>query len=151
MKVDREERPDIDAIYMTAVQALTGGLAYERLDDPGAQTFLRGHLFPGKRRGPGAHMGFLTILQKLVETWHAKDGRIETQANRLPRPSASYMTASPGREPRRKSDATAADFYRQNYDPGFGGLKGAPKFPSSLPVRFLLRYYRGLAMRIFLK
>jgi uncharacterized protein YyaL (SSP411 family) len=89
-------------------------------------------------------MGFLTILQKLVETWCAKDGRVENAGKQITAAIRQAMTSSPGtRMPGKEILQTAAAFYRQNYDTRFGGLKGAPKFPSSLPVRFLLRYYRN--------
>ena len=145
VKVDREERPDIDAIYMTAVQALTGrgGWPMSVWMTSDRKPFYGGTYFPARDGDRGAHIGFLTVLQKLMETWHAKDGRIKNAGEQITAAIRQAMTASPGRDiPEKEIMKTAADFYRQNYDPHFGGLKGAPKFPSSLPVRFLLRYYR---------
>lgn len=146
VKVDREERPDVDAIYMTAVQALTGRggwpmsvwLTHDR------KPFYGGTYFPARDGDRGASIGFLTILEKLNESYHAKDGRVENAGQQITAAIRQAMTStSGGRLPGKEILKNAADFYRQHYDPRFGGLSGAPKFPSSLPVRFLLRYYRN--------
>ncbi len=79
VKVDREERPDIDSIYMTAVQALTGRggwpmsvwLTHDR------KPFYGGSYFPAKDGDRGAGIGFLTILGKLKQSFHDPDGRSE--------------------------------------------------------------------------
>ncbi len=145
VKVDREERPDIDAIYMTAVQALTGrgGWPMSVWMTPDRNPFYGGTYFPARDGDRGVGMGFLTLLEKLLATWHAKDGRVENAGRQITAAIRQMMTAAAGSQvPGKDIMRKAAAFYRQNYDSRFGGLKGAPKFPSSLPVRFLLRYYR---------
>jgi hypothetical protein len=145
IKVDREERPDIDAIYMAAVQALTGRggwpMSVWLTDD--RKPFYGGTYFPARDGDRGANIGFLTLLEKLIESFHAKDGRVENAGKQITAAIAQMMSPKPGtRLPDNEIIQNAVSFYRQSYDSRFGGLSGAPKFPSSLPVRLLLRYYK---------
>jgi len=145
IKVDREERPDIDSIYMTAVQALTGrgGWPMSVWLTPERKPFYGGTYFPARDGDRGAPTGFLTLLEKINESFHAGDGRVQNAGLQITEAIKKMMeTKSGDRLPDKKILQTAATFYCQSYDPKFGGLVGAPKFPSSLPVRFLLRYYR---------
>ena len=145
VKVDREERPDIDSIYMTAVQALTGrgGWPMSVWLTADRKPFYGGTYFPAHDGDRGALTGFLTILEKINESFHAGDGRVENAGRQITEAIQKMMDTKPGnRLPGKEILQTAATFYRQSYDPKFGGLAGAPKFPSSLPVRFLLRYHQ---------
>lgn len=144
VKVDREERPDIDSMYMKAVQALTGqgGWPMSVWLTPDRLPFYGGTYFPARDGERGAMMGFLTLLSRLLEAYHAPDGRA-VEAARQVKDAISRMAAPPagGPLPGRTVLDRAARFYREHYDPMHGGLLGAPKFPSSLPIRFLLRYH----------
>ena len=145
IKVDREERPDIDAIYMTAVQALTGrgGWPMSVWLTPDRKPFYGATYFPARDGDRGAAVGFLTILEKLNHSFHLQDGRVEKAGRQITEAIRQAMIPPSGnRIPGKEILQKAAGFYRKNYDPRFGGLSGAPKFPSSLPVRFLLRCYR---------
>jgi hypothetical protein len=145
IKVDREERPDIDAIYMSAVQALTGhgGWPLSAWLMPDRKPFYGGTYFPARDGDRGAAIGFLTILQKLNESFHQKDGPVEKACLQLTEAIRQMMAPKPGsRLPQESVLHNAISFYRQRYDSLSGGLAGAPKFPSSLPVRFLLRHYK---------
>jgi uncharacterized protein len=145
IKVDREERPDIDAIYMTAVQALTGrgGWPLSAWLTPDRKPFYGGTYFPARDGDRGAGIGFLTILQKLFESFRMQDGPVEKASLQLTEAIRQMMAPrSGGQLPGEAVLHGAASFYQQHYDPKFGGLSGAPKFPSSLPVRFLLRYHK---------
>ncbi len=145
VKVDREERPDIDSIYMTAVQALTGrgGWPMSVWLTPERKPFYGGTYFPPRDGDRGAGIGFLTILEKLNQSFHAPDRRVENAGLQITEAIQKIMETKPGRQvPGKEILQNAATYYRQSYDRQFGGLAGAPKFPSSLPVRFLLRYYR---------
>jgi uncharacterized protein YyaL (SSP411 family) len=144
VKVDREERPDVDAIYMSAVQALAGRggwpmsvwLTHDR--DP----FYGGTYFPARDGDRGAGIGFLTILNRLNNLFIQDPEKIDKAGQQLTDAIQQMLTARPGnRLPDDKILGRAANYYRQNYDKKNGGLIGAPKFPSSLPARFLLRYY----------
>lgn len=145
VKVDREERPDIDAVYMSAVQALTGrgGWPMSVWLTPDRKPFYGGTYFPARDGDRGSPVGFLTLLQRLWEAFHATDGRATAASLQITDFIKKTSMAKPGgRLPEHQVLDAAADFYRKQYDPVYGGMKGAPKFPSSLPVRFLLRYWR---------
>ena len=145
VKVDREERPDIDSVYMTAVQALTGrgGWPMSVWLTSDRKPFYGGTYFPARDGDRGAGIGFLTILERLTEIFHTSDGRVETAGRQITEAIQKMAASKPGgRLPEKQGLDRAADFYRQHYDRALGGLSGAPKFPSSLPVRFLLRYYQ---------
>jgi uncharacterized protein YyaL (SSP411 family) len=145
VKVDREERPDIDAIYMSAVQALTGhgGWPLSAWLTPDRKPFYGGTYFPARDGDRGAAIGFLTILQKLNESFHQQDGPVEKASAQLTVAISQMMAPKAGsRLPQESVLQNAISFYRQRYDERLGGIQGAPKFPSSLPVRFLLRYFK---------
>nr|MDA8404271.1 thioredoxin domain-containing protein [Desulfobacteraceae bacterium] len=143
VKVDREERPDIDAIYMNAVQALTGrgGWPMSVWLTPERKPFYGGTYFPAMDQG--LNIGFLTLLERLRDIFHASDGRAENAARQITDAMQKMTATGPvGDLPEKQILDRAADFYRRYYDPVSGGMNGAPKFPSSLPIRFLLRYYQ---------
>ncbi|MDM8516062.1 thioredoxin domain-containing protein [Desulfobacterales bacterium HSG16] len=145
IKVDREERPDIDAIYMTAVQALTGsgGWPLNVWLTPDRKPFFGGTYFPAKDGDRGVKMGFITVLERLNDTYKTKRDSVEESGQALVNAIRQYMTSETGKDiPSVDVMHKAAETYKQGFDPVNGGIKGAPKFPSSLPVRFLLRYWR---------
>src|SRR5512138_338753 len=147
IKVDREERPDVDALYMTAVQLLTGGGGWPMSVwlTPEREPFFGGTYFPPRDGARGRSRGFLGILREIADL-HANDpGRIRGATGSLvdavraalashPEPAA----AIPGPKP--ILDAVAA--VRAAFDEVHGGLRRAPKFPSNVPVRLLLRAHR---------
>jgi uncharacterized protein YyaL (SSP411 family) len=153
IKVDREERPDIDAVYMSAVQSLTGSggwpmsvwLTAERTP------FFGGTYFPPRDGARGARRGLLSLLAELATAYRADPGRIVSEAGKLASavrqdlggPSSSPL-ASTGVDS--VPDGAVIPALVRQLERGFdevnGGLRGAPKFPSSLPVRLLLRDYR---------
>ena len=146
IKVDREERPDVDAVYMTAVQALTGrgGWPMSVWLDADRQPFFSGTYFPARDGDRGAGKGFITILRELAEIYRADPARVAEAAQsiaaavRAAMAGAASGDALPGVE---VLDAAAA-YYARAYDDVNGGIRGAPKFPSSFPIRLLLRHYR---------
>jgi hypothetical protein len=146
IKVDREERPDVDAVYMTAVQALTGGGGWPMSVwlDAERRPFYGGTYFPPRDGARGARHGFLSVLAEISEIWGAEPERVRDSAESL---SHAVKTALGGEEPPSGLPgdgalAGAVSFYKRGFDPTNGGMRGAPKFPSSLPVRLLLRYQR---------
>jgi uncharacterized protein YyaL (SSP411 family) len=146
IKVDREERPDVDTVYMTAVQALTrqGGWPMSVWLDADRRPYFAGTYFPARDGDRGAGRGFLSILAQLEEVYRADPQRVAEAAESITGAIRSAMSggesgaALPGT---RVLDA-AADYYQRAYDPVHGGVRGAPKFPSSMPVRLLLRQHR---------
>jgi len=134
IKVDREERPDIDAVYMSAVQSLTGSGGWPMTVwlTPEKEPFYAGTYFPPRT--------FLPLLRKLKGTFDDDPAQVAGTAERLVAdirrqlaPDASATMPSAG------SLDAASSLYRSRFDADNGGMRGAPKFPSSLPVRFLLR------------
>ncbi len=148
IKVDREERPDIDAVYMSAVQSLTGSGGWPMTVwlTPDRKPFYGGTYFPPRDGDRGARIGIFSLLRKLKATYDQSPADTERSAQKIvdeirrqmaPEPASSSPTAA-------TLDA-AASFYASRFDSAYGGLRGAPKFPSSLPVRFLLREHRRTA------
>ncbi len=145
VKVDREERPDIDSIYMTALQAMTGGGGWPLNVwlTPERRPFYGGTYFPARDGDRGAGAGFFTILKKLNEVYHTQPDKVAQSSSYLTKAIRDMLTPSSGTAlPNADSFHAVVNLYRKSYDPVFGGLNGAPKFPSSLPVGLLLRYYR---------
>ncbi len=147
VKVDREERPDVDGVYMDAVTAITGrgGWPLSAFLTADRLPFYGGTYFPPRAGARGAQMGFLELCQKVVEVWSTNRAQIETSANQLRTMIENQSTVATGSatvEPklvRRAYDALVA-----NYDPEHGGFRGpprhAPKFPRTSVLDLLLRY-----------
>ena len=145
IKVDREVRPDVDAIYMSAVQAMTGrgGWPMTVWLTPDRRPFYGGTYFPASDGDRGTSMGFLSILKKINDAYRRQPDqakRAGLQLTQLLQQQLSPQTGDsmPGPGLMHK----AISHYKRSFDPVYGGISGAPKFPSSLPIRFLLRYYR---------
>jgi len=146
IKVDREERPDLDSIYMMAVQALTGRggwpmtvwLTIEQ------KPFYGGTYFPARDGDRGIPVGFLTLLKKLKEIYDTQPDQVIQQSQQLTKIISSSLSHSAGdnKLPSTKVLHDAYLYYKSGFDSLYGGLSQAPKFPSSLPIRFLLRYHR---------
>ena len=142
IKVDREERPDVDAIYMSAVQAMTGGggwpmtvwLTAER------KPFYGGTYFPAHDGHRGTGTGFLSTLKKLKASYDNDPKTVAASAAEMTKTVQEHLAPEPAVSASVTGalDAAVAS-YRSRFDVVNGGMRGAPKFPSSLPVRFLLR------------
>jgi hypothetical protein len=153
IKVDREERPDIDAVYMSAVQSLTGsgGWPMSVWLTPERAPFFGGTYFPPRDGVRGARQGFLTILMALADTYRSDPGRVTTEAAKL---ASAVRRELGGEDPASMASAggqappdpavirVLVEQLQRAFDATNGGLQGAPKFPSSLPIRLLLRYHR---------
>jgi uncharacterized protein YyaL (SSP411 family) len=153
IKVDREERPDIDAVYMAAVQALTGGGGWPMTVwlTPEREPFYGGTYFPARDGDRGVETGFLTLVRALREAYDSQPENVSKNAATFVRAIGEQLApaageALPGVEVLRK----AAAYYEDQFDPAAGGTRGAPKFPSGLSPRFLLRYHRRTGESRFL-
>jgi uncharacterized protein YyaL (SSP411 family) len=145
IKVDREVRPDIDAIYMAAVQALTGrgGWPMTVWLTPNRKPFYGGTYFPARDGDRGANIGFLTLLKKLKNVYDTQQDRVVQVSQELTTSIQQMLSPKTGEGmPVVDIMLRAANYYKDRFDSTYGGLTGAPKFPSSLPVRFLFRYHR---------
>jgi uncharacterized protein YyaL (SSP411 family) len=143
VKVDREERPDVDAIYMSAVQAMTGqgGWPMTVFLTPDGTPFYGGTYFPPEDRH--GMPGFRRVLSAVADAYRSRRADVERTAA-----SMREMYASVAREARSAGPLRATLLERayraiaQRYDVRNGGIEGAPKFPQAMALDFLLRYWR---------
>ena len=145
IKVDREERPDLDAVYMAAVQMLTGrgGWPMTTWLTPDGRPFYGGTYFPARDGDRGQRTGFLTLLRKLKGAYDAQPQVVADKARELTRRiQSSLLTQAEEAVPFETSLRSADGTFRANFDWVHGGRDQSPKFPSNLPIRFLLRRYR---------
>src|SRR5690625_3257033 len=139
IKVDREERPDVDAIYMAATQAMTGqgGWPMTCALTPDGEPFFAGTYFPAEpRQGMPA---FRQVLEALVDAWRGKRDQIATIGSDIVGHLRSAMQASGAAIGTDEADAAVRALASQ-YDGEAGGFAGSPKFPPSMVLEFLLRY-----------
>jgi len=140
IKVDREERPDLDEIYMKAVQSLTGqgGWPMSVFLTPELEPFYGGTYFPP--HGAWGRPGFSDLLLGLSRAWKEDRGRIVEQGRRLRERIAGEGTLDARGElqPEVLDQSFAA--LQQSFDPLWGGFGDAPKFPHAMDLRLLLRH-----------
>ncbi len=146
IKVDREERPDVDAVYMTAVQAITGqgGWPMSVWLTPSRQPYFAGTYFPARDGDRGTHAGFLTLLAELLREYESDGDSVAVQAEQIADAVRQLMSSSASEPVDARLVLERADkIATRQFDEAWGGVRGAPKFPSSFPSRLLLRrHYR---------
>ena len=146
IKVDREVRPDIDAIYMTAVQMMigSGGWPMTVWLTPDREPFSGGTYFPARDGDRGVSIGFLTMLRRMKEAYDEEPDRVAEVAAQIAQVIRENMVPAGRGEglPEAQVLHAAAEYYRERFDSTYGGLAGAPKFPSGLSPRLLLRHHR---------
>jgi uncharacterized protein len=140
VKVDREERPDVDAIYMDAVQAMTGhgGWPLNAFLTPDGVPFYAGTYFPPEPRHgmPSWRM----VLEGVARAWDSERDQIIDGAERIVgRLQATAQLQAPDAEIDPASLDAAAGALKRGYDAEHGGWGGAPKFPAASAIEFLLR------------
>ena len=139
IKVDREERPDVDAVYMQATQALTGqgGWPMSVFLTPDRKPFYAGTYFPPTPRH--GLPSFQQVLQAIIEAWRDRQSEILLSASEIARRLSTPQT------PTGAQTVTAADcaesllLLQREFDPTHGGFARAPKFPPSMVLEALLR------------
>src|SRR3712207_1443209 len=140
VKVDREERPDLDAIYMEAVQAMTGhgGWPMTVFLTPDGAPFFGGTYFPPEDRY--GMPGFKSLLRAVADAWRDRRAEVDAQGRKLVdvigvatklRPSQEVVTSDVVRG--------AGRSIAQAFDSEWGGFGNAPKFPQPMTLDFLLR------------
>jgi len=146
IKVDREERPDIDSIYMEAVQMMTGhgGWPMSMFLTPDARPFYGGTYFPpDDRQGMPS---FRRVLMHVADAWRTRRKDVDEAATEVQQSLGRVLTtpratATADRQALERAAARIA----QSYDPVHGGFGGAPKFPPSMALDFLMQVaYRTL-------
>jgi uncharacterized protein len=142
IKVDREERPDVDRVYMTFVQATTGsgGWPMSVWLTPDLKPFVGGTYFPPEERY--GQPAFKKVLERIATAWKEDHDKIVEQGSRIVEALRESQSASPGEG---KIDSSVLDAaYKQldrSYDPKEGGFGNAPKFPRPVTLNFLTRFY----------
>jgi uncharacterized protein YyaL (SSP411 family) len=141
IKVDREERPDIDAVYMNAVQVMTGtgGWPLSVFLTPEGKPFFGGTYFPP--REAFGRPSFEKVLAALAEAWKKNRGGLVESAGKI-----HDVLAGLGANGRRQELSPgilkeANSQLRRTHDAAFGGFGNAPKFPQATTLAFLLRYW----------
>jgi uncharacterized protein len=143
IKVDREERPDIDSIYMTYVQATTGGGGWPLNVwlTPELKPFFGGTYFPPEDRW--GRPGLPSMLERIATAWREERSAVESSADQVTRQLRQFSEVKV--EPTVEAEVSLLDAavrqIQASYDPQFGGFGGAPKFPRPVTLNFLLRSY----------
>ena len=142
IKVDREERPDIDAVYMDVCQALTGsgGWPMTIFMTPDQKPFYAGTYFPKHRRY--GHPGLLELLEAIRQSWETEKDRLYAAGEEI---TALFQQGKDADKEDRLPDGTSAEraaaYFEKAFDRKNGGFGAAPKFPTPHNLMFLLRYY----------
>ena len=155
IKVDREERPDVDAIYMESLQVLNqlmkngrgGGWPLSMFLTPDAKPFFGGTYFPARVGDRGSTVGFLTILEKITDAWKNQRDRVLQDADVITKLTQRTL-AGQVPEGDAKLDPAWTDLtqqgLQQSFDPAYGGFRFAvenpriPKFPEPSNLFFLV-------------
>ena len=141
IKVDREERPDIDAIYMTAVQAISGqgGWPMTVFLTPEGKPFWGGTYFPPESKW--GRPGLTDVLRSVADAWRTRRSELlESSESITAAMQAAARSGPPGALIQDVLQAASAEFASQ-YDPVHGGFGQAPKFPRSHALSLLLRFW----------
>jgi uncharacterized protein YyaL (SSP411 family) len=143
VKVDREERPDVDRIYMTFVQATTGGGGWPMSVwlTPELKPFFGGTYFPPDSRW--GRPGFRSVLEQLATAWQTDRAAIVKSGNDVLDELKKHISIE---GPAYAVDEGVLDScyyqFRRSFDSKYGGFGGAPKFPRASAFNFLLRYHK---------
>jgi uncharacterized protein YyaL (SSP411 family) len=143
IKVDREQRPDIDSIYMTVVQSMTGhgGWPMTVWLTADKEPFYGGTYFPAREGDRGNHPGFLQMLERLSDLYRQHPVEITTKAKEISQQIKSHMQQDhSGEVPSAKSFDRSFDQFVHSFDSKYGGFGFAPKFPRPSVLEFLLHY-----------
>ncbi|MGZ0151485.1 thioredoxin domain-containing protein [Kribbella sp. WER1] len=138
VKVDREERPDVDAIYMAATVAMTGqgGWPMSVFLTPSGEPFFCGTYFPKQARGGMASFG--QVLEAITDAWMHRREQLDGIGKRVVEQLGAQQPADAGVFDLER----AVELLKVDFDPVAGGFGRAPKFPPSMVLDFLLRHHR---------
>jgi len=140
VKVDREERPDVDGVYMTACQAMSGqgGWPLTIVTTPDREPFFAGTYFPKESRG--GRPGLVDLLERIADLWEHRREKLHTSARQVTAMLRRTARGEPGAELSEEDLGTAFRRLESRFDEVQGGFGGAPKFPTPQHLLFLLRY-----------
>ncbi len=142
VKVDREERPDIDSIYMAVSMMLTGGGGWPLtiIMTPERKPFYAGTYFPKDSRF--GRIGMMELIPRLKKAWEGQKDDVLASAGRITEALREQAGQSPGGELDSPMLAAAYEGLAENFDEEHGGFGTAPKFPAPHNLSFLLRHWR---------
>lgn len=143
IKVDREERPDIDNIYMRVCQMMTGsgGWPLTILMTPDKKPFFAGTYIP--RESQHGRLGMMDLVPRIKEVWDTQHDEILKSADKITASLNQIAHDASGPELDKSTLKTAYDQLTGRYSEQYGGFGNAPKFPSSQNLLFLLRYWQS--------
>ncbi|TLN27830.1 thioredoxin domain-containing protein, partial [bacterium] len=147
IKVDREERPDIDTIYMSVCQAMTGhgGWPLTIVMTPDKKPFFAGTYFP-KNNARGMP-GLMNILNRIAHLWQNNKDELVASGDKITEAVENSLFAQSKGDITREVLDRAYAYYEKNFDSGYGGFGSAPKFPTPHNLSFLLRYWKMTGSR----
>ncbi|MFX1456263.1 MAG: thioredoxin domain-containing protein [Promethearchaeota archaeon] len=142
IKVDREERPDIDKIYMTVCQMMTGsgGWPLTIIMTPDKKPFFAGTYFPKTTRF--GRIGLIDLINRIKILWNNQRADITNSANQITFNLTNIDQESPGEKLSEYSLKKAYEMLSKQYDEVNGGFGNRPKFPTPHNLIFLLRYWK---------
>jgi len=143
IKVDREERPDIDNIYMRVCQMMTGsgGWPLTILMTPDKKPFFAGTYIP--RESQHGRLGMMDLVPRIKEVWDTQHDEILKSADKITASLNQIAHDASGPELDKSTLKTAYDQLTGRYSEQYGGFGNAPKFPSPQNLLFLLRYWQS--------
>jgi len=150
IKVDREELPEIDHVYMTVCQAMTGGGGWPLtiVMTPAKEPFFAGTYFPKDKRG--GRSGLFQILPMITDAWTSKRQDIMTSVGQVKNYLDQLNSKPAGNNFSTELINRAYDQFRNGFDEEYGGFFRAPKFPSPHNLIFLMRYHHSFDNKIAL-
>ena len=142
IKVDREERPDIDSIYMSVCQMMTGqgGWPLTIIMTSEKKPFFAGTYFPRESRF--GITGLKDLLPRITRLWHEKRGDLFRSADQIIAALHQEQDTIPAGTPEISLLNSGYEELAQRFDPEYGGFSRAPKFPTPHTLLFLLRFWR---------
>ncbi len=142
IKVDREERPDIDKIYMTVAQMMTGsgGWPLTIIMTPEKKPFFSGTYIP--RQSQPGRMGMLELIPRIEEIWNSKKGEILDSAEKITSKILEFSNAGTPAELDGSILEEAFLALHRTFDSKYGGFGDSPKFPTAHNLIFLLNYWK---------
>ena len=150
IKVDREELPEIDHVYMSVCQAMTGGGGWPLtiVMTPAKEPFFAGTYFPKDKRG--GRSGLFQILPMIADAWNSKREDIMTSVGQVKNYLDRLNSKPAGNNFSTELINRAYDQFRNGFDEEYGGFFRAPKFPSPHNLIFLMRYHHSFDNKIAL-
>lgn len=142
IKVDREERPDIDNIYMTVCQIILGrgGWPLNIIMTPSKKPFFAGTYIPKKSRF--SQTGMLELIPRIEEIWHRQHAEVLESAEKITLTIQNMISESAGEEIGETIIEEGYNELLNSFDTEYGGFERAPKFPTPHKMSFLLRYWK---------